>query len=146
MTKMKNKERKQALEDAMKQLSDNSGLLKNNENVQKFIKERMKIENALKKKNPLVKEYLELFKEAEKRPYTNIGRMAKEMKNIAAKQEILKIAVELCTNEDTKKELIEQRNNLQKSPAIVAYEKYMQGLKYLAGITKEVQPEVRRFF
>ena len=143
---MKNKERQQALEDAMKQLSDNSGLLKNNENVQKFIKERMEIEKTLKKKNPLVKEYLALFKDAEKRPYTNIGRMAKEMKDIAAKQEILKIAVELCTNEDAKKELIEQRNKLQQSPAIISYEKYMQGLKYLAGMTNEVQPEVRRFF
>ena len=143
---MKNQERQQALEDAMKQLSDNSGLLKNNENVQKFIKERMEIEDTLKKKTPLVKEYLALFKDAEKRPYTNIGRMAKEMKNIAAKQEILKIAVELCTNEDAKKELIEQRNKLQQSPAIVSYEKYMQGLKYLAGMTNEVQPEVERFF
>ena len=137
---------KQALDDAMKQLADNAGLLKNNENVQKFIKERMEIEKILKKKNPLVKEYLDLFKDAEKRPYTNIGRMAKEMKNIAAKQEILKIAAELCTNEEAKKELIEQRNKLQQSPAMVAYEKYMQGLQYLAGMTNEVQPEVRRFF
>lgn len=139
-------EQKQALEDAMRQIESNTGILKNNDLMQEFSAEKQKINEVLKTKNPLISEYVKLFKDAEKRPYTNIGRMAKEMKTIVAKQEILKLAAELCNDDASKEALKKQYEKLNQDPAIISYRKYIKGLQYLSGMTATVEPEVERFF
>ena len=141
-----NENQKQALEDAVAQLQNNTGMVLNNENIQQFKDARQAISDAVKDKNPLIKEYLSMYKDAETRPYTKIGRMVKEMKNVAAKQEVLKIAAELCKEDSDKKKLLQQYEDLNNSPAMVAYRKYIQGLQYYAGMINEIQPEVREFF
>ncbi|MBR5597311.1 MAG: hypothetical protein IKW30_07885 [Lachnospiraceae bacterium] len=146
MGKDMNKKQEQAISDAMEQLKGNVGLLKTNEKVREFVVSRKKIEDFAAKKNPLIKEYIDLYKDAEKRPYTRIGRMAKDMKNIAAKQEILKVAAELCEDDDLKKGLLKQCEDLNNAPAMIAYEKYLKGLEYFAGIRKDMEPELASFY
>ena len=74
-----NENQKQALEDAVDQLQNNTGMVLNNENIQQFKDARQAISDAVKDKNPLIKEYLSMYKDAETRPYTKIGRMVKEI-------------------------------------------------------------------
>ena len=76
-----------------------------NEMLQAFSKrkEEINVYVNVNQKNPLIKEYLKLYNEAEKKPYTKIGRMAQNMRAITAQQEVLKKAAELCEDEKEKK-------------------------------------------
>ena len=133
-------------EKALEQFKENTGVIKNNKKYMDFMTEIKRIEAVAAKKHPLVKEYINYHREAEKRQNTLIGRMAKEMRNIAAKQEVFKIAAEMCKNKEDRDKLLNQVEALNNSPAMNAYENYINGLKYLAGMTNEIKPEVSKFF
>ena len=135
-----------AIDDALKQFTDNTAVLKDNPKIQSFAEEIRNIETALENKHLIVKEYIKLHREAEKRPNNFIGRMAREMRNIAAKQEVFRIAAEMSQDDKEKAELLKQIEELNSSPAMAAYENYIKGLKYLAGMTNEVEPEVKNLF
>ena len=134
------------LEDAKNQLANNKGILKNSPIIQQFVEARKKIDAVAATKNPLVKEYINIHKEAEKNTNSTIGRMTRAMKNIAAQHMIYMTAIEMSTDEEEKQRLKELADKLAKHPAVAAYGKYIEGLKYLSGEIKEVSPEVRTFF
>ena len=143
---MNEAQRKAILQDAINQLSSNKGILKDSPIIQKFVEKRNKIDEIAAKKNPLVKEYIDIHKEAEKNPNSTIGRMTKAMKNIAAQHVIYATAMEMSTDEEEKKEFQRAMVELENHPAVAAYEKYVEGLRYLSGEINEVSPEVEKFF
>ena len=134
------------LEEARKNLKNNTNKIKNNTIWMKFENIKTDIDKVAATKNPLVKEYIDIHKESEKNPISNIGRMAREMRRLVVKMESYTAAAEMCTNDADKKELLDARDKLLNDPAINKYEKYLEGLKYLAGATNEVSPEVEEFF
>ena len=136
-----------AITDAKKKiLEKKDGVLINNDRIKGFGKAKKDIDKFIEKKNPLVKEYINLHIDAEKRPYTNIGRMLKEMKEVAAMQEVYKKAASLCKDSADKENLMLACSELDNHPAMVAYEKYIKGLEYLAGMKDEPEKEVEEFF
>lgn len=148
-----NQNQKEAIKKATELLSEKiksndkqDGVMVSNERIQKFVQEKQGIDEFAANKNPLIKEYINLHKEAEKRPYTKIGRMKKAMKEIALRQEIYKEAAKLCENEADKKAFLDEIEELNHSPEMDAYEKYVEGLKFLAGMVDEPKKEVVDFF
>lgn len=136
----------QLLNEKMASNNKEDGVMINNERIQNFVKEKQEIDQFSANKNPLIKEYIHLHKEAEKRPYTKIGRMQKKMKEIALRQEIYKEAAKLCENEADKNAFLDEIEELNNSPEMAAYEKYVEGLKFLAGMVAEPKKEVVDFF
>ena len=134
------------LNEKIKSNDKQDGVMVNNERIQNFVQEKQGIDEFAANKNPLIKEYIHLHKEAEKRPYTKIGRMKKAMKEIALRQEIYKEAAKLCENEADKKAFLDEIEELNHSPEMAAYEKYVEGLKFLAGMIDEPRKEVVDFF
>ena len=134
------------LNEKIKSNDKQDGVMVSNERIQKFVQEKQGIDEFAAEKNPLIKEYINLHKEAEKRPYTKIGRMKKAMKEIALHQEVYKEAAKLCENEADKKALLDEIETLNNSPEMAAYEKYVEGLKFLAGMIDEPKKEVVDFF
>ena len=61
-------------------------------------------------------------------------------------KEFVKNIAELCEKEEEKQSLIAQSEALNNHPAMVGYGKYLKGLKYLAGMDKELDPDVKAFF
>lgn len=148
-----NQNQKEAIKKATELLNEKmtsnnkeDGVMINNERIQNFVKEKQEIDQFSADKNPLIKEYIHLHKEAEKRPYTKIGRMQKKMKEIALRQEVYKEAAKLCKDEADKKALLDEIETLNNSPEMDAYEKYVEGLKFLAGMIDEPRKEVVDFF
>ena len=137
---------KEILEDAKNQLTNNKGILKDSPIIQQFVEARKKIDETAATKNPLVKEYVDIHKEAEKNQNTTIGRMTREMKNIAAQHMIYVTAIEMSKDEEEKHRLKEMADELVKHPAVAAYGKYIEGLRYLSGEIYEVNPDVEKFF
>ena len=142
----KNEAKKAALDKALMKYAENKDVLKDNENLKGFVAELKEIKKMVAKKDPLVREFINLHREAETKKYTIVGRLVTEMKQIAAKQEILRMAAELCEKEEEKQSLIKQSEALNNHPAMVGYGKYIKGLKYLAGMDKELDPDVKAFF
>ena len=142
----KNEAKKAALDKALMKYAENKDVLKDNENLKGFVAELKEIKKVVAKKDPLVREFINLHREAETKKYTIVGRLVTEMKQIAAKQEILRMAAELCEKEEEKQSLIKQSESLNNHPAMVGYGKYIKGLKYLAGMDKELDPDVKAFF
>ena len=142
----KNEAKKAALDKALMKYAENKDVLKDNENLKGFVAELKEIKKVVAKKDPLVREFINLHREAETKKYTIVGRLVTEMKQIAAKQEILRMAAELCEKEEEKQSLIAQSESLNNHPAMVGYGKYIKGLKYLAGMDKELDPDVKAFF
>lgn len=142
----KNEAKKAALDKALMKYAENKDVLKDNENLKGFVAELKEIKKVVAKKDPLVSEFINLHREAETKKYTIVGRLVTEMKQIAAKQEILRMAAELCEKEEEKQSLIAQSESLNNHPAMVGYGKYIKGLKYLAGMDKELDPDVKAFF
>ena len=134
------------LEDAKNQLTNNKGILKDSPIIQQFVEARKKIDAAAATKNPLVKEYIDIHKEAEKNTNTMIGRMTRAMKNIAAQHRIYMTAIEMSTDDDEKQRLKEMADELANHPAVASYGKYIEGLRYLSGEIYEVSPDVEKFF
>ena len=134
------------LKDAKNQLANNKGILKNSPIIQQFVEARKRIDAVAATKNPLVKEYINIHKEAEKNTNSTIGRMTRAMKNIAAQHMIYMTAIEMSTDEEEKQRLKDLADKLANHPAVAAYGKYIEGLRYLSGEIKEVSPEVRTFF
>ena len=137
---------KEILEDAKNQLTNNKGILKDSPIIQQFVEARKKIDAAAATKNPLVKEYIDIHKEAEKNTNTMIGRMTRAMKNIAAQHRIYMTAIEMSTDDDEKQRLKEMADELANHPAVASYGKYIEGLRYLSGEIYEVSPDVEKFF
>ena len=136
-----------AIKDAKKTiLKKEEAVLINNDRIKGFGKAKKDIDKFIEKKNPLVKEYIKLHIEAEKKPYTYIGHMLKNMKEVAAMQEVYKKAAAMCKNSDDKANLMLACTELDHHPAMVAYEKYIKGLEYLAGMKEEPEKEVVEFF
>ena len=146
MGKNYNEKQKQAIEEAVKYVKENLNVIKSNENFKKFSKERKDIFAIANERTPFIREYFNLLKEAEKRSGTYFERVKTEMHEVAARQEVLKKAAELCTDEASKEELLQEREELNNHPAMAAYGKYVEGLKYFAGMTDELKPEVEAFF
>ena len=143
---MKEAQMNEILKDAKNQLANNKGILKNSPIIKQFVEARKKIDAVAATKNPLVKEYINIHKEAEKNTNSTIGRMTRAMKNIAAQHMIYMTAIEMSTDKEEKQRLKEMADNLTKHPAVAAYSKYIEGLRYLSGEIKEVSSEVRTFF
>ena len=141
-----NENQQLALEQALRKMKTGEGILKNNERINKFAQERKDIDSFVEKKHPVVKEYINLHKVAETKSYTNIGRMVRDMKNIAAEQEALKMAAEMCTDANDKEGLMQAVKDLDNHPAMLAYEKYIRGLKYLSGMEENLDKDVKEFF
>ena len=146
MGKNYNEKQKQAIEEAVKYVKENLNVIKSNENFKKFSNERKDIFAVANERTPFIREYFNLLKEAEKRSGTYFERVKTEMHEVAARQEVLKKAAELCTDEASKEELLQEREELNNHPAMAAYGKYVEGLKYFAGMTDELKPEVEMFF
>ena len=91
----KNEAKKAALDKALMKYAENKDVLKDNENLKGFVAELKEIKKVVAKKDPLVREFINLHREAETKKYTIVGRLVTEMKQIAAKQEILRMAAEL---------------------------------------------------
>ena len=70
------------LNEKIKSNDKQDGVMVSNERIQKFVQEKQGIDEFAAEKNPLIKEYINLHKEAEKRPYTKIGRMKKSRKMV----------------------------------------------------------------
>ena len=143
---MNEEQMNEILKDAKNQLINNKGILKDSPIIQQFVEARKKIDETAATKNPLVKEYVDIHKEAEKNQNTTIGRMTREMKNIAAQHMIYVTAIEMSTNEEEKQRLKEMVDELVNHPAVAAYGKYIEGLRYLSGEIYEVNPDVEKFF
>ena len=143
---MNEAQRNAILEDAKNQLANNKGILIDSPIIQKFVKRRKEIDGIAAKKNPLVKEYIDIHKEAEKNQNTTIGRMTRAMKNIAAQHMIYSAAMEMSADEEEKQYFQHLMDELENHPAVAAYEKYVEGLSYLSGEIYEVSPEVEAFF
>ena len=111
------------LNEKIKSNDKQDGVMVNNERIQNFVQEKQGIDEFAANKNPLIKEYINLHKEAEKRPYTKIGRMKKAMKEIALRQEIYKEAAKLCKDEADKKAFLDEIEELNHRPEMAAYEK-----------------------
>ena len=137
---------KNIIEDAKNQLTNNKGILKDSPIIQQFVEARKNIDAAASTKNPLVKEYIDIHKEAEKNPNSTIGRMTRAMKNVAAQHMIYATAMEMSNDEEEKQRLKQMMDELAKHPAVIAYGKYIEGLRYLSGEIYEVSPEVEEFF
>ena len=143
---MNEAQRNAILEDAKNQLANNKGILIDSPIIQKFVKRRKEIDGIAAKKNPLVKEYIDIHKEAEKNQNTTIVRMTRAMKNIAAQHMIYSAAMEMSADEEEKQYFQHLMDELENHPAVAAYEKYVEGLRYLSGEINEVSPEVEKFF
>ena len=120
------------LKDANNQLANNKGILKNSPIIQRFVEARKKIDETAATKNPLVKEYVDIHKEAEKNTNSTIGRMTRAMKNIAAQHMIYATAMEMSSDEQEKQDFKRVMDELENHPTVVAYEKYVEGLSYLS--------------
>ena len=141
-----NENQQNALEQALRKMKTGEGILKNNERIKAFAAERKVIDSFVAKKHPVVKEYVNLHKVAETKSYTNIGRMVRDMKNIAAEQEALKMAAEMCKDENDKEGLMQAVQALDNHPAMLAYEKYIKGLRYMSGMEENLDKEIKEFF
>ena len=117
---MNEAQRKAILQDAINQLSNNKGILKDSPIIQKFVDRRNKIDKVAAKKNPLVKEYIDIHKEAEKNPNSTIGRMTKAMKNIAAQHMIYATAMEMSSDEQEKQDFKRVMDELENHPTVRA--------------------------
>lgn len=120
-----NQDQKEAIKKATELLSEKiksndkqDGVMVSNERIQKFVQEKQGIDEFAADKNPLIKEYINLHKEAAK----------------------------LCENEADKKAFLDAIEELNHSPEMAAYEKYVEGLKFLAGMVDEPKKEVVDFF
>ena len=127
-------------------LSPEAGTVAFDERVKDWAARRKKIEEVAKDKHPLVNEYMKLHKDAEMKSFTRIGRLANEMKLASTYQRRLKLAAEICQDPEVKEELEKEYQESFASPIWDSYEKYIKGLEYLAGITTELDPEVKHFF
>ena len=67
--------------------------------------------------------------------------MTRAMKNIAAQHMIYMTAIEMSTDEEEKQRLKEMADKLANHPAVAAYGKYIEGLRYLSGEIKEVSTD-----
>ena len=139
-------EHKKIIEDAKNQLINNKGILIESPIIQQFVAARKVIDETAAKRNPLVKEYIDIHKEAEKNINSTIGRMTRAMKNVAAQHMIYATAVDMSTDEEEKERLKGLMDELANHPAVIGYGKYIEGLKYLSGEIDEVTSEVRDFF
>ena len=91
-----NEKQQQALRQAFDKMKNSEGILKNNAKILAFAAQRKAIDKELEKRDPLVKEYLNIFMEMETKKDSRIGRMVNEMKTIAAQQEMYKMAADFC--------------------------------------------------
>lgn len=136
----------EAIRKATEQTKKGNNILKDNEQIKGFVAQKKEIETALRKKNPLLGEYYKLFLEQEKNPGTYIGRLAEQVKEQAVKMEILDRAINLCKDEADKAGLREVRNQLAESGVMKSYQNYLEGLKYVAGMTDTLRPEIKSLF
>ena len=141
-----NEAQQQALEQALRKLKTGEDILKNNDRIKNFVQERKNIDSFAAKKNPVIKEYIDLHKKAETKAYTYINQMTMEMKNVAAEQEALKMAAQMCKDKEDKDGLEQAAKALDNHPAMQAYEKYIKGLKYLSGMEETLDKEIDEFF
>lgn len=146
MAGKKDEIRQKAIMAAQTYLMQGDNMQKDNAKINGFAERKKAIEAMTFKKHPLVKEYLRLHGEAEMKDYTRIGRLKKEWKKISARQRILEKAAELCEDQEVKEALNKEAKELLQNPIWDSYEKYIQGLEFLAGITMDVAPEVKHFF
>ena len=112
---------KNIIEDAKNQLTNNKGILKDSPIIQQFVEARKNIDAAASTKNPLVKEYIDIHKEAEKNPNSTIGRITRAMKNVAAQHMIYATAMEMSNDEEEKQRLKQMMDELAKHPAVIAF-------------------------
>ena len=141
-----NEKQQQALRQAFDKMKNSEGILKNNAKILAFAAQRKAIDKELEKRDPLVKEYINIFKEMETRKDSRIGRMVNEMKNIAAQQEMYKMAAGFCKNDADKQVLLDEVKDLDNHPAMIAYGKYVKGLEYFAGMEEQLDQEVSDFY
>ena len=141
-----NEKQQQALRQAFDKMKNSEGILKNNAKILAFAAQRKTIDKELEKRDPLVKEYINIFREMETKKDSRIGRMVNEMKNIAAQQEMYKMAAGFCKNDADKQVLLDEVKNLDNHPAMIAYGKYVKGLEYFAGMEEKLDQEVVDFY
>ena len=141
-----NEKQQQALRQAFDKMKNSEGILKNNAKILAFAAQRKTIDKELEKRDPLVKEYINIFREMETKKDSRIGRMVNEMKNIAAQQEMYKMAAGFCKNDADKQVLLDEVKNLDNHPAMIAYGKYVKGLEYFAGMEEQLDQEVSDFY
>ena len=141
-----NEKQQQALRQAFDKMKNSEGILKNNAKILAFAAQRKTIDKELEKRDPLVKEYINIFREMETKKDSRIGRMVNEMKNIAAQQEMYKMAAGFCKNDADKQVLLDEVKNLDNHPAMIAYGKYVKGLEYFAGMEEQLDQEVVDFY
>ena len=141
-----NEKQQQALRQAFDKMKNSEGILKNNAKILAFAAQRKAIDKELEKRDPLVKEYINIFREMETKKDSRIGRMVNEMKNIAAQQEMYKMAAGFCKNDADKQVLLDEVKDLDNHPAMIAYGKYVKGLEYFAGMEEQLDQEVSDFY
>ena len=141
-----NEKQQQALRQAFDKMKNSEGILKNNAKILAFAAQRKTIDKELEKRDPLVKEYINIFREMETKKDSRIGRMVNEMKTIAAQQEMYKMAAGFCKNDADKQVLLDEVKNLDNHPAMIAYGKYVKGLEYFAGMEEKLDQEVVDFY
>ena len=141
-----NEKQQQALRQAFDKMKNSEGILKNNAKILAFAAQRKTIDKELEKRDPLVKEYINIFREMETKKDSRIGRMVNEMKNIAAQQEMYKMAAGFCKNDADKQVLLDEVKDLDNHPAMIAYGKYVKGLEYFAGMEEKLDQEVVDFY
>lgn len=137
---------KQAVEQAMSKIKDTNGVLKNNKMIKAFAAQRTTINKEAAQKDPLIKEYINIYKELETNKDTHIGRMTNEMKTIAAQQEVYQMAATFCKDDADKQALLDEANKLNDHPAMVAYGKYLKGLEYFAGMEETLDEDIKDFY
>lgn len=141
-----NEKQQRALRQAFDKMKNSEGILKNNAKILAFAAQRKTIDKELEKRDPLVKEYINIFREMETKKDSRVGRMVNEMKNIAAQQEMYKMAAGFCKNDADKQVLLDEVKNLDNHPAMIAYGKYVKGLEYFAGMEEKLDQEVVDFY
>ena len=134
------------LEKARKQVENHTEKLKDNAVWIGFETAKKDINQAVANKNPLVKEYINIHREAEKDPNSTIGRMALEMRKVITQMQVILVAKDMCKNNEDKIALSDEFIRLSEDPALKKYGQYLEGLKYLAGVKYEVSAEVKEFF
>lgn len=121
-------------------------VLKKDPQVNEMRDRRKEISAVYKKRPALVKEYMKMYADQEKDPNSYTSYMIKEMRQAVVMKETLKRAAEICEDPREKQDLLVKVKELEVSPEIENYNRYLDGLAYMAGMTDELSPETNKFF
>ena len=108
----------------------------------KFEQRMASIQASMESRSPGVQFYVERLLGAK---LIKMDALRTQVSDVARKHRTLTRASKLCLDPDGRRFLHEESLNLKLDPAVLQYDKYLQGIEYAAGVlTGPVPPEIGR--